>query len=215
MKMKKLLAVLLAALMMLTLFAGCGDKSSDDGKKDDTVNSESADKDTEKKEPDNSGDTIDIRPGKINGNTYTNTSVGITFTKPDDWEFSYINTPEDETDFYKDLVSSHGVADMEITFPDGSLSVGFQDLSAADLENTTEEDFLAEIKEIWSDFETSEIYKKTISNHTYSAVDVTVESNGAVVNQRLYVRKEGKYVITISMTSTSDIDFDSFEKLFS
>ena len=51
MKMKKLLAVLLAALMMLTLFAGCSDKSGNDSKKDDTSKSENVNEDEETTKP--------------------------------------------------------------------------------------------------------------------------------------------------------------------
>lgn len=228
MKTKKLLAVLLATLIMLTMFAACGDKSDHDSEKDDktaeTSTSGNINSDSEVTDPDmpdylkdeheEENNTTGIHPGRISGNTYTNTSVGITFTKPDDWKFKFTNAPSDKADFYESL-SQGGVTEMEAESPNGSLSVGFQDLSAVNSENTTEEDFLTEIKEIWSHAETSEIYKKTISNHTYSAVDITVKSNEDIVNQRIYVRKEGKYIIAITMTSTSDNDFDSLEKLFS
>lgn len=208
MKMKKLLAVLLAALMMLTLFAGCGDKGSDDSKKDGTVNSESADKDTEKKEPDNSGDTIDIRPGKVNGNTYTNTSVGITFTMPEDLEISNLNTPTDEDHFYEALTKGT-VSELEFTSRLGGMLITFDDWIIAYPEFSTEEEFLSFYKD--SVIEASEIYQKTLGEHTYYVIDTT-----SGIKQRIYLRKEDKYAIKITMMDLSGTgDFDSLEKLFS
>ncbi len=206
MKMKKLLALLLAALMMLTLFAGCSDKGGED-KKDDTVNSENADKDNEKKDPDNSGDTIDIRPGKINGNTYTNTSVGITFTMPEDFGFNNLNGPNDEAKFYEYL-SEGSVCDLEVNSDIGGLFIEFEDLSITYPEITTEEEYFFMLE--YNGFEFSEIYTKTLGNHTYYVIDITAPGN-----QRFYVRKEGKYLITIRMMGISGYDPDSLEKLFS
>lgn len=206
MKTNKIIALLLALVMMLTLFAGCSDKGEDD-KKDDTSKYEKIDEGNEKKDPDDISDTIDIRPGKINGNTYTNTSVGITFKMPEDLEISNLNTPTDEDHFYEALTKGT-VSELEFTSRLGGMLITFDDWTIAYPEFSTEEEFLSFYKD--SVIEASEIYQKTLGEHTYYVIDTT-----SGIKQRIYLRKEDKYAIKITMMDLSGTgDFDSLEKLF-
>lgn len=214
MKLAKITALLLAIVMMFTLFAGCSDKSGNDGKKEDTVNAGSADKDTEKKDPDipdydNEDNTSDIRPGKVNGNTYTNTSVGITFTMSENFGFNNLFGPEDEAEFYQYL-SKGEVNDLQVNSDIGGVFITFYDWAIEYPGVTTVEEYFSMLE--YNGYVFNEIHTKKLGEHTYYVADnVALPS----VNQRFYVRKEGKYTIVIILIGFSNYDPDSFEKLFS
>ena len=221
MKANKIIALLLALVMMLTLFAGCGSSGSNekDGSNGEGTTSAVAKNDNDNivKADNTDSDTSHPLRGKIKGNTYTNEFADITFTKFNGSEFSYINVPTSDTEFDKQLKDYGTAIDMEYEYSDVSLSVSIEDLTVANSANTTETDYLEMLKDEFSQFsyKFSDIYNKNISDHTYYVIDSTVLNGSTTVFQRYYLRKKDNYMIEILMSATAENSFITMENMFS
>ncbi len=241
MKSNKIIALLLALVMMLTLFAGCTDSDSNDPTSATDENSEYISEDTntpdeepETKEPENETPTNNsskpLSRGTINGNVYTNEFADITFTKHKDWTYKsneeiaeLIGYSSDLLDYdLEEIVAKSGTyIDMMVTFPTGSpnLQVTVEDLNFQSISYLTPEKYLElsrqQMLAMNPTYTFGDIYEKELCGHTYTVMDLEGVYGTTKTLQRLYLRKQGNYMISITMSATTENSFETMENMFS
>lgn len=173
-----------------------------------------------------------IEHGVIDGNVYTNESIGIKFTKPDAWVFS---SDEELAEMNEDSVSASDYSDlaklvrakdcvfeMSASSPLGSnASIMIEDISARPSIST---ESYAEIvidnisKENPIGCDVGEITEKEIDGQTFTVVELKITSfslDSPSVAKRLYIKKHGNYMIGIITASFSDSSLNEIENMIS
>lgn len=236
MKTNKIIALLLALVMMLTLFAGCSGSDDNDPTNTTDENSEyiSEDTNTPDEEPEievpTSNSTKPLTRGTINGNVYTNEFADITFTKHRDWTYKsneeiaeLIGYSSDLLDYdLEEIVEKSGsYIDMMVTFPTGSpnLQVTVEDLNFQSISHLTPEEYLdlsrQQMLAVNPTYTFGDIYEKELCGHTYTVMDLEAIYGTTKTLQRLYLRKQGNYMISITMSATAENSFITMENMFS
>lgn len=216
--MKKLFALLLAAMMILS-FAAC----SDDKKTDTDPTKVSF----EAPDPDDVT-TATITRGKVNGNTYTNASAGISFTLPSGWRFysdselaSLINSAVDvlnDEGFNAALDSTGTVYDMMalntttnenvmIVFENTKKTLG-KDLTPTEYVNTVKSQ-LAPMGYVFST-----VSNATLGGHSYVQASALASTNGVNLEQYYYCRSIDNYLVSIITTSNGNTSSGELAALF-
>lgn len=224
MKNSKKIALMLAALISVGMFTGCGDNNTADEKS--SISTEQSD----------SGK--DLERGTVENSVYTNDYSGIKFTAPDGWEYAsdeYISSTmnlgleitENDNDLTKAMLEQTTVYDaMCIEQSTGKNIIIMYENLAKEVPNPnsfTAEDYLESVEKQFESVENVKFTKIgddeniTIGGEDY--IKQTYQSEYAQMDfettQIYYARKVGNYMLVIiaSPGSTSD-DMSVYEKNF-
>ena len=237
--MKKLLALLLAMVMLLSL-AACGNTSDDD--EDDVRGSVSSqkddDNDTDKdvdKETDKEAAEAEVEAGTSTNNTYKNAFAGITCTLGSDWTFmtdEEIKANNERTmsmigdDYAEAIKNATYFTDMMATHTNGvdTVNVIFEKLTGVN-QYLTEDQYA----DICKDSTKGALESMGMTNVTVTAekgifageehnfLAVSGEFNGVPVYERLAVLRCGSYVVSVTActwyTDTCKNILDSFKAI--
>lgn len=170
-----------------------------------------------------------VEHGVIDGNVYTNESIGITFTKPDSWTFA---TDEELAEMNEGSVSASEYSDLAelvdkntciyemsansalgsnvlIMIEDISVNPGISTDSYAKIviDNLLDDGSF--------DYEIGETTEKEIDGQEFTIVEVTNTTFSFSFSQRLYIKKHGNYMIGIIATGFTDSSLDEIEDMIS
>ena len=207
--MKKTISIILALMLFVSLFSGCGTTESDTDSTNE--NETQTNTDTENNE---------LVFGEISENVYTNSFAGLSFTLPDGWTFA----TESELEQMMGAGSEAIYGDDQQAAVEYAMSATIYDMMAQNaddgsniivmLENTsmyeggteiTEEEYLAALKNSL-DLSTTVTYiisdtvtKATINDSEYTVLESEIEGYGGAY-QTYYVRRIGKFMLCICFT---------------
>ena len=171
-----------------------------------------------------------VEHGVIDGNVYTNESIGIKFTKPDAWIFAddeelvEINDRKISAGDFSDISSAvkenDVIFEMHAKSPLGTnILVQIGDISG----NTgvTMDDYfdsfieeLQQSESLYADCEIGEIKESDIAGKEFSTLDISTQISFMTMQQRVCMRKHGDYMIILILTGTSSEELDSMENMF-
>lgn len=191
MKMKKMIALVLCAALLVCTLAACGSKN-DDG--------------------------VKFSRGTVDGSTYTNTFAGLKFTAPEDWTFSteeeidaMMGLSMDEMDAstlekkYAEMVT---IYDMVATAPDGvNIIIMYQNLGMVPGGSSmTEQDyadvFIEQLPSQVSDITIGEVYTTEMAGKTFTVIPASVYDG--LMFQDYYLLKVDKYIAVICFTNVEE-----------
>lgn len=224
--MKKILAILMALSMVFSL-AACGEKDNDDDKKD-KKDKTSLSLETDENNNDETAEFIELSRGVINGNTYTNAFIGVSFTKPSDWTFaseeelaSTFSLAEDlfDMDIEEALENNVLFYDAMAKAPTGeNVMFGFESLEATNSVGITVEEYLSNVKtgllSSGLNYSFDLINKTELSGKTFDSLVAYAETNGVEIYQKYYVAIEGEVVVFIAVTVNNESNFAEIEAMF-
>lgn len=201
--MKKLLLLVITICMLGTL-AGCGSR------------------DTEKK----------LSRGTIEGDVYTSEFADIKFTKPENWVYStdeeiaqVMNVGAEileQSEFEKNAAELTTVYDMMVkdVLWGNNVSVGFENLQLSQASNITVEQYIDTIKTLMvqqasaMNYEFGDTAEVALGEQTYTRLPAIGSYSGISFEQYMYLRKEGTYMIVITVSVFDGTEASTFEAMF-
>jgi len=209
---------LLAVLTCTVTFTGCnitintGDKSSEKTEKSEDVK-DKAEEDAEETEEAEEKETeapeketkTEFEAGTISGQTYTSDFAGVTIKIPDDWKFkseSDLDSLEDEVTEWDVWAESSSGSSLAICVETLSISTITVEKYISILEGMVEEQYKTQGLTV-DEVKTTET--TTIAGETYNIFELALKSNGMKMTQRYYIRKIGKYMVSILGTTIDGI----------
>lgn len=234
--MKKIVALLLATVMVFLLVA-CGSDPKDDGVKQDdpaqTVapSEENPKNDNDEEEP---VQKTEVSRGKIENGVYTNDFLGFKFTKPALWVYStdeeiaaMLNLSAEMLGekFSQALENNQTMYDMMVmdTLSRSSINVGYENLAMSLATNITEEQYAEVVKALLSNsygatgmtYEfTEELDIVNLGEAKFTRLIYTVEYLGDTMTQVYYLRKVDKYMAYVIVTIPSGYTVQEIEAMF-
>ena len=231
--MKKLLAILLALAMVMSL-AACGSEPADDDKKDkdnkkEVVETTEEPTEEETTEPVTEENPEQICRGVINGDAYVNPYIGLKFTKPSEWTYSTdeeiaatlgigleaLNAP----DGYAELLEEMGsVYDMRVEDGDGISSVMVLIEKPNGIEAEAYLNMLVQGLEYQSAVSYTQIGEyETVSlgRNDYVKATFSATASGVTMQQAYYVCNVNEYTVTVISTVFGEVTLESVEAMFS
>ncbi len=218
--MKKLIAILLAAIMLLSI-AGCGKKEpASDIFTFDDVDTEAAAEEKEEKEDES--EEAEFELGVITENTYENSFIGYGLKISDDWTFynkAQINQLNglvadmvDDEQLKEQLKNSSVIYDMYAASSDGlqTMNVTLENIGAFYASLMTEDDYIDNsLKTLPSILvsagysEDMEIEKVTVNfaGRERNGVKIKASIYGKEIYQLMMVTKAGNYMVLCTLTS--------------
>lgn len=209
--MKKRFFAMVLMICLLGVMVGCSDKAPD------------ATPETEAKT---------VSRGTIEGNVYTSEFIGVSFTKPDLWVYS---TDEeiaaamqigaellDAENFAEQAEKMNNVYDMMVRdmLTGNNINIVFENLKASGSSNITEEQYIevakAQLKEQASmlNYVFGEAEKCKLGEQEFYRLPAEGGYSGVSFEQRIYIRKEGTYMIVITLTLFDGNDGSAYEAMF-
>lgn len=182
--------------------------------------------------PDNNTVTVPsgkISRGKINGNTYTNSFLGLTFTKPSSWVFgkdSDLATMSglQLSDMSKDvgvlMQTNQAFFDMmcATSTGDSNIIIGYESLTVTNAEDITVEEYFNNMKSLSESsgisYKYGEIKKDTLGGETFYSMSASTK---VVVDiyQKTYITKKDNVIAMVIITAQSEEQINELAAMFS
>ena len=209
--MKKILSLVLSAILLLSAVA-C---SSDEAK-------ETTQKDT----------TQEISHGSIQGKVYKSKFTGITFTAPNGWTYlsdseiaALYNISSDAVDlenFAESMKKIKNYTEMMATTESGNnISIAYDNLALNGNSGISDKAYLdlalQQMQDAMSSMTVKLVGTKSVSlsGHTYLRAQLETVAYGVTMQQYLYLRSIGGYMVCISITLIDGYTISDIEALFS
>lgn len=224
--MKKLIALLLA-LVMLFSFAACGNTADDD---DDVRGSVVSDNDKDEKD-DEQEEEKEFSQGSLEGTKYENAFIGLGVNIPSDWSFYSDEQMKELNNLTEDYYSEEAkeaienadlIYDMFASNADGSNNINIVlekhtvlKVAAMDLEKEVPAAFDA-MKESYENMGSTsfnaEMDDIEIDDKEFVSAEYVTGFNGVTLYQRQIFVKCGKYLATVTITATSEAELEKLEE---
>lgn len=175
--------------------------------------------------------------GKVEGNAYHSEFAGLTFTVPDSdtWAFATDEEIAQTMGVGIEALALDGdkfdLSDITSTVEFQAISMGgsnaimtVEKQSALSIALNTMEDYIKYIKDAMAaqvsgsgmSYTFGEDKDVTLGANTYRRLDATLTVNGIDIAQALYIRFEGKYLVSITLTETlGDVTIAEMEAMIS
>ncbi len=176
-------------------------------------------------------DSITVKRGVADAESYTNESIGITFNKPADWVFYTDEQIAEIMNISKDLFKDENLLEsaeitsvidfMAVNATTGdNVNLSIENLLASGNGLMTVEEYADASKNILLTqsgltytFGNNE--KVTVAGEEYLRITAMTTVNGASMTQYMYLRKCGTSMIVFTATSMSGAEPETFEAMFS
>ncbi len=228
--MKRFLALLLSALLALSL-AACGSEKK--GEKETTAAATTAEAGKTQTEENSTApeksDTMDIpeiERGVITDDTYESAFTGLSFKKGNTWDFADDKTLAELTSsaidalsldsFGESLTKSATLYDMMATdsVTNANIIVGYENLSITNGGPLTEEEYFANVKLMLSGYKTGEVEKTNLGDEVYSSMVVEATFGETTVKQRYCIKAYDEFMSIVVMTENGTVTTDDMIKMF-
>lgn len=178
-------------------------------------------------------DTIEnLTRGEVNEHVYVNESINITFTKTENMVYA---TDEELAAMMN--IGLETLTDNKALFEQAKLAtitcflakdvatgnnvvLVMEDLSKNSFTNITTKQYYEAVKsqlqaQTSVNYTIGETSTAKIGGETYDVLSLTAKANGMTMSQNMYIRKVGKYMVCITITSVDGTEMSTFEAMFS
>ena len=174
----------------------------------------------------------ELTRGTIEENTYTNTFLGFSFTKPQMWEYSsdeeiaaMVNLGAEAVygdNFKETLEKSESLCDMMAVDPltSSNISVGYDNLKKTFTTSMTVEEYVETVKKQYESVEgveasfSEELVEVRLGKVTFTRVFCTLAMYGVEMEQAYYLYKTDGYMVFIVVTLTGGYTVSQIEAMF-
>lgn len=227
--MKKIISILMCVVLVFSLAACTGEKNND---ADTTAADASITNQTTEKTETTQAKPVEkkISRGTISENVYTNTFLGLTFEKPEEWIYAtdeemaqLVGLGQDIVDLNsleKMLSETASVYDMSASDDKGnSVMICYENTMLTALREITEDEFeqqlkanLAKVEGYNYEYVSSE--DVTLGEVEFRKIIFTVTVENVTLSQAYYIKVVGKYAASVIITS-ADEEIEIMEAMFS
>ncbi|MBQ8813585.1 MAG: hypothetical protein IJZ85_03680 [Lachnospiraceae bacterium] len=173
-----------------------------------------------------------VTRGTIEGEIYTSEFAGVTFTKPENWVYStdeeiaqVMNVGAeimDRTEFEKKAMELTTIYDMMVKDPmwGNNISISFENLQMNQASNITVDQYINTVQTIMVEqasvmnYEFGETVPVKLGEQEYSRMSAIGSYSGVSFEQYIYLRKEGVYMIVITVSVFDGTAAGDFEAMF-
>ncbi len=210
--MKKIIALFMTALMVVSLAACAGSENTAETQPVTTTVAEETttaapETETTLGETEAPVEVVELKRGTINGQVYTNELLGITYTAPDDMVYC----PDQELadifclphDVYERTEITKIVNVYDYAYDMKSVTVGGGNYVTVDYalnsKGTTPQEYIDSSEEIYIDLDYTIVGRdeKTLGNFTYKTLEFVKSDEDDSFTRKIYVADYGYYFITI------------------
>ena len=170
--------------------------------------------------------------GTIDGNVYHSEFAGVTFTKPDNWKFSTDEEIAKLLGVGLDVLQSGdkfdaselaSTIDFQASDPTtgNNVNMSVEKLNPLNAAAVSIDDYIESFRQtLNTQFQGmsatfGDTAETTVGGNTYKRVTANIQMSGVSMQQVYLLRKVGKYVICITLTSTNGGDISSLEGMLS
>ena len=219
--MKKLIALLSVAAIMLSFTACFGNKNETNTPDPSSPSAQATNEDSNKK----------VARGTISGDVYTNEFAGITFTKTADWNFlsddeiaSTINAGQADLDLNvieEALAKKASIYDMAAMSTMGqSVMTVYENTMLTAFKKLTADEYIDALKTQLSNvsgisYTIGDVTDATLGSTQFKKLTVKAVTNDVELIQVYYTRAVGAYIVGVVVTAFSDSEITEIEAMFS